>query len=172
MKSKWIVIAAVLAMAGVSMAEDKPAGDPPKRERREGGPGDRRGGPLGGLIEKLNLTEEQKPKVKAIMEEHRAAAEKYREEHKAEFEAARAKMKEARESKDEAKIKEAREAFRKLMEGGPSLKELGDKLRAVLTADQQKVLDEELAKIKERMANGPGPGGPRGERKPGDKKPD
>ena len=170
MKSKWIVIVTVLAMAGVVMADDKPAasGDAPKQQG-PGGPGARRrGNPLEGILAKLNLSDDQKAKVGDIMKAHKDAMDKYREEHKTEFEAVRAKMKEAREAKDQDKMKEAYAEMRKLMEAGPSLKDLADKIREVLTDEQKKTFDEAVAEMKKRFENGGGPGGPRpgGEKKP------
>lgn len=107
--------------------------------------------PIREAIQKLNLTPDQKKQVHQIFEDQREAFNKYRQDHADEFKKATEDLKAARRAKDHAKIKAAREALRKLYEAGPNLKGLAEKVRAVLTTDQQKTFDEEMASIRQRM---------------------
>lgn len=139
-----VAAAAVLTLPSLSLADEKPAGEKPKRpeDGRPGGPGGERGrvSPdeerLKKMTEQLSLSEEQQGKVKAI------------------FEGVREEMTKLREVPDDQR----REKFAEFM------KAQNEKVLAVLTPEQQ----EKYKALK----NGSGPSGPRGERKPGDRKPE
>lgn len=107
--------------------------------------------PIREVMQKLNLTPDQKKQVHQVLEDQREAFNKYRQDHAEEFKKATQELKAARKSKDAARIKAAHEELRKLYDAGPNLKQLAEKIRAVLTADQQKTFDEEMAEIRQRM---------------------
>jgi Spy/CpxP family protein refolding chaperone len=109
------------------------------------------------MLRELNLSETQREEVREILDEHRAAAEKYREAHKAEFEALRAKAAKAREAGDREAMKAVHEEFKALMEKGPGGpdKALAE-VKEVLTAEQAAKLEQMMAKMRERRGDGPG----------------
>ena len=127
---------------------DKPAGDKPEAgrpERKPGAAGERRGGGdrLKEMTEKLNLTQDQQDKVKAIME-------KYGPQLREIFAKGRENVTEA----DRAKA-------------GEIMKSQREEIAAVLTAEQKEKMKELFPE------GGRRPGGDRkpGDRKPGEAKP-
>ena len=139
-----VAAAALLTIPSLTLAEDKPAGERPKRPegaRRSGGPGsfspEER---LKRMTEELGLTQEQQDKLKTIFAKGDA-----------EMKALREKGRENLTDEDRAKM---REFYKTQME------EIG----AVLTPEQKKKREEAMQKRRE----GRGPGGPGGERKPGE----
>jgi Spy/CpxP family protein refolding chaperone len=89
----------------------------------------KRGGDLQGLLEKLNLTDEQKAKVKPIMDKAAADAHEYMTAHADELKA-------ARESNDPEKKKAA---FGPMME---KRKATLEEIKPILTDEQKKKLEE------------------------------
>src|SRR5512146_3192492 len=74
-----IVLAALVATTPVTFAQNPP---PPPQGRGAGfgqgrgagfGPG--RGGPVGGMMQQLNLTADQRTQIQKIMQDHRAATQ-------------------------------------------------------------------------------------------------
>ena len=146
-----VAAAALLTLPSLSLADEKPAGEKPKRPEgaRPGGPGGERGrfspeDRLKHMTETLGLSQEQQDKIKAIMEKGAAS------------------MKEAMAKGRENLTEEDKTKFRELMKA--QFEEIG----AVLTPEQKE-------KQKAEMAKRGGPGGPegkRGEGRPGGKKPE
>ncbi|MHB1157691.1 MAG: Spy/CpxP family protein refolding chaperone [Phycisphaerales bacterium] len=115
-------------------------GDRPHR------PGDR----MMDIMRQLNLTDDQKAEVREIMQANAGKGA----EHRKEMKAAMDELKAAMESKDQDKIKAARQKVQQLREAGRT--QLVSQLSAVLT-------DEQKARLQELMKR-EGPGGPEGRR--------
>jgi Spy/CpxP family protein refolding chaperone len=141
---KWTLIAAAIALLAVASQ----AGDyRPDRPRGLRGP--REGAPMIGnllpprVLEDLQLTAEQKAKYDALQEKFAAEHKEWMQSHRAEGEALREQLRAAREAQDVARIKEAQA---KLAEHRKPVEELRksymEKVRALLTPDQIKELDE------------------------------
>jgi Spy/CpxP family protein refolding chaperone len=109
-----------------------PPPPPPPAGEHEAHPKGPRGENIKFLTEKLALTQDQQTKVKAILEDERKAGAAVRGDAALDKDAKRAKMMEIRKSHRE-------------------------QIRAVLTPEQQKKLDE----LKEEHGHGPGPGAPK-----------
>ena len=133
----------ILTLAGLfllavpaSRAADEPAappaGDKPKHERREGGPG----AMMEHAAKELDLTADQQAKWKDIGQQERAAAKPIRDDESLSKEDRRAKMKELN-------------------------KKFADQRKALLNADQSKKFDELRAKAREHGPRGEGERGPR-----------
>jgi Spy/CpxP family protein refolding chaperone len=138
-----VAAAALLTLPSLILAEDKPAGERPKRP---GGPGgERRMDPearLKVMTEKLGLTQEQQDKIKAIQEKNAPAMKEI-------F----AKGRENLTEEDKTKMREM-------------MKTQTEETAAVLTPEQKE-------KWKAEMEKRGGPGGPgRGGDRPGGKKPE
>lgn len=122
------------------------------------------------IVEKLSLTEEQKAQLKDLTAQFKKDRDALIGERKGDRPEFREQMKAAREAGDEAKIKELREQAREHREPIMKLrKQYVEKLRATLTPEQQKNLEEGLERFHERMQerreHHRGPGGPDGEDK-------
>lgn len=123
------------------------------------------------IVEKLSLTEEQKAQLKDLTAQFKKERDALVGERKGEGTGLREQMKDAREAGDEAKIKELREKMRAHQEPMMKLrKQYVEKLRATLTPEQQKTLEEGLERFHERMQerreHHRGPGGPGGPGEP------
>jgi Spy/CpxP family protein refolding chaperone len=138
-----VLLAGALVAAQAVRAQDGPP-------RRDGERGPRPLAQINDALSKLDLNDEQKTKINAAREE-------FGKEMRASFEANREKiqdlekqMKAAREAKDEAKIKELEEQMAKLRPNFEAkTKEFIDqKIKPVLTDEQKKKFDEELAKAR------------------------
>lgn len=150
------------------------------RGQKPGGPG----GPFGkagiefvrDTLDSLNLSDDQKAKVRTILEDTRKSHEEFRSKNEATLKSLHEEAKAAREAGDREKARAAMEKAEKLMENAPRPGAAIDKIKGVLTADQSKKLDEAIeAKKKElheqgekRRAemekNGEKPGGKGGEK--------
>jgi Spy/CpxP family protein refolding chaperone len=142
-----VAAAALLTIPSFTIAEDKPAGESPKRPeggRRPGGPGafspEER---VRRMTESLGLTQEQQDKLKAIFVKGEAEIKALREK--------------GRQNLTDEERGKMREFFKSQME------EIG----AIFTPEQKAKWKEAMEKRRE----GRGPGGPRGERKPGEAAP-
>ncbi|MCX5658147.1 MAG: Spy/CpxP family protein refolding chaperone [Planctomycetota bacterium] len=160
---------AAVMFAGTSfaMAEDAkvlagPKPGAPTTQPRENGFGKDRhpaGEFMHDTLKDLNLTPDQETKVKAIFAEAKTKHEAWRTAHGAEADALKAQVKAAREAKDEAKLKELRPKVDALMADMPKPKDVVDKVRAVLTPEQQTKFDAKVAaERKEMMEKHPGMG--------------
>jgi Spy/CpxP family protein refolding chaperone len=139
-----VAAAALLTIPSLTLAEDKPAGERPKRPEgggRPGGPGafspEER---IKRMTEELGLTQDQQDKLKAIFAKGET-----------QFKALREKGRENLTEEDRTKM---RDFFKAQTE------EIG----AVLTPEQKTKWQEAM----EKRRQGRGPGGPGGERKPGE----
>ncbi len=159
MKNYILAVAAtaLLSIPNITRAEDKPAapgGAPSPGAEGRRGPGGPGGGRFGNpeerlkrMTEQLALTEDQQAKIKVIFEKGAAA------------------MKDARPKEGEQPSEEARAKFGELM------KAQREEIAAVLTPEQKEKMEKARA---ERGPGGEGrrPGGPGGDRKPGEAKPE
>jgi Spy/CpxP family protein refolding chaperone len=134
------------------------AGEQRGWERGEGR--GRRGGPEGLLLKGITLSDAQKAKLQELRKSQRDEMKNSREANRSTFEAARA----ARQKGDTAAARAAFEQIR--AQGEAQRAKHVAALRSVLTADQQKQLDANLAELKARQADrGEGRAfGPRGGR--------
>ena len=159
MKAKWLaaMALAILVTPLCGLAQEGPPGR--RGQRPEGGP---RGQEFGGqgamgmagsvmrLQKELNVTDEQREQIRAIMEANRetgrAVMEKMRDAHQA--------LRELAESDEvnEAAIRaKAAEVGAALGDSALMQAKVRKNIRAVLTADQIKKLDEMRDKMRERM---------------------
>lgn len=134
------------------------------------GPGRGPGAAIVDALRDLNLSEEQKNKVREILSSHHEKVKAHREAHSEELAKLRQEFQAAREAKDHEKVKQLAEQRRKIMEGVPKPADLINEVKAVLTPDQAKTFDALLEDAREQMAErhgqmGPGPDGkgPKGE---------
>lgn len=148
MKTKLIALAigsSLLLASPVLRAEDTGTTTPPAgggRHHKEGGPkGDHLLPPR--LEEKLNLTEDQKTKIKAIEESFDKTRKEYYEAHKTDIEAAKT-------SGDESKKKEVKGGLIK------QRKDAVDQIRSLLSDEQKKTWDEAKENFKEHHGKGKG----------------
>ena len=119
---------------------NSPAGPPSKHQREGLLPPN--------VVEKLNLTDEQKAKLKAITEKFEKNRDEYVAAHRSEMDAARTAMQDA--GNDAEKKKEAREQMGKAMSGLQTERKAAiDELRALLTDEQKKILEESKPKHRE-----------------------
>lgn len=145
---RTLILSAVLALiTSVSVYADEGKGKPPG-----GGPG--RHGDMGllpsRLVEDLALTADQKTKYAEIETNFKAAAKKYRDEHPI-SDADREAMRKARESGDKEAMAKYREQGKGFME---IRKTYVDQVRATLTPDQVKKLDDAREKFSEHRKRG------------------
>lgn len=160
-------LALALTLGGAGLAAAQSTGQQPQRPRGEqgdrGGRGWGRGGPRGGpegfLLRGITLTDAQKQKVQQLHESDRAQMEKSRDQFRSRMDSARA----ARQRGDSTKAKALFDAMRKDMDARRD--QHASQIRSILTAEQQKQFDANLAEAKKREAErGPGRGfGPRGD---------
>jgi len=85
----------------------------------------------------LNLTADQKTKIKAIFDTAKEKSQAFRQAHQEALSQLQQEMKAARESKDEDKIKAVKEKYLELMKDAPSRKEVLAQLKEVLTPEQE-----------------------------------
>ena len=147
-----IVLAASIAVAQ-SVATDKDKGQGSRPEWRGRGQGERRshgwGGMRGVFFKQLNLTEDQKAKIKQIRESFAATDKPLREQ-------LRAKRQELRQASEGGTFNEAL-ATQKLTEmAGLEAKLMGERFKlhqetlSVLTAEQKAQLEQSKAQFKAR----------------------
>lgn len=153
-----------LALAA-PQGEGKGDGERPKRERAERDgerpkrdgerpqrDGERRGSFIRALFDGITLDEAQKTEVREIARGHAEEVKAWHEEHRDEFEAIRAKMREARQNKDREAGEAARKQLETLMATRPKPDATFAAMREVLATDADKTkFDENLQKLRERM---------------------
>lgn len=100
------------------------------------------------LFEGVNLTEEQKPQVRAILQEGAEKARAFHEEHKDELQKLREEARAAREAGDREKMKQIAEQYRAIMEKGPRGETIAA-IKAILTPEQLVQFEANVAKAKE-----------------------
>ena len=170
MKRLMIAITALgLLAAGAARAADE-SNQPPAKVHGgpPGGPGGPRAEmPLIGpkLMDELKLTSEQEPKVKALEDEFDKQRDKLRADLKNNPDTAklRDEIRTAHDAGDNEKVKSLREKQMALQKPLLDLrKQYMDKVRALLTDDQKKTLDQARERVHDRW----GPGAPKGEAPP------
>ena len=146
-------LALVVGTAGVAAAQSAQPNARPDTAQRDhrgwdGERGGRRGGMGGALLKGINLTDAQKDRLKAIRKEHESEMKTNREH----FDAVRKEARDARERGDttaaRAKVTELRAQMERQRD-----REIAT-LRTVLTPEQQKQLDANIATMKEHGAQG------------------
>lgn len=154
---KFAVVAAVFAalgMAGVAQAQG--AGAPAQRQHRAEGRGPMgRGGPgmmQGMLLKGITLTDAQKAKLDTMREAQRTAMQAQRGQGRPGMEAIR----EAREKGDTVTANRLMTEQRKTMEAHRAAQFAA--IRSILTADQQKQFDANVAEMKKHQGNEMGHG--------------
>ena len=164
MKRLLIAIATVALLAGaVARAGEGKENHPGKGPGGPGGP--RFDMPLipPRLMDELTLTDDQKSKVETLQAEFSKQRDKLRAEQKDNPEMAklRDEMKAAHQANDKEKIRQLHE---QLMERDHPIldlrKQYMDKVRALLTDEQKKKLDEARDRIRERRGPGAHEGAP------------
>ena len=141
-------------IAGAQSTTERQGDRRPRRERvaqngEQRGGADRdggrrgRGGPGGGLLRGITLTDAQKEQLRAERERREPQAKAQREQ----FDAIRRDERAARERGDSAGVKAARDRAQQLRtQLEPQRQQQIAALRAILTPEQQKQLDANLAK--------------------------
>lgn len=165
-----IAIGASSVMAGEGKREGKHnktlAGPGATTQPSEKGfSGDRKAGPLEWLrvtVLSLNPTEEQRAKIKGFAEDARKAHEAWRSAHQTELESFKSEMEAVRSTKDKEKLRALHEKGKALWASAPKPNDLLDKVRGVLTPEQQKQWDAAVQAKKDENKNffdGPRPEG-------------
>ena len=132
--------------------------------------GEKKAGPFEWLrttVISLNPTDDQKTKIKGFAEEARKKMQEWKTAHQTEIDALKAEVDAAKTANDKGKLKALREKGATLHASAPKITELFDKIRGVLTADQQKQWDAAVQTKKDetkgKFFEGPGMmDGPRG----------
>ncbi|HUQ83471.1 MAG TPA: Spy/CpxP family protein refolding chaperone [Gemmatimonadaceae bacterium] len=150
-------LALVVGAAGAAAAQSTRPDNRPDSTHQKGERGDRGdrgmrrrgdGGPEGALLKGITLTDAQKTRLKTLREEQRTETQKTREQ----FGAA---MKEARDARQRGDTVAARAKMEQVRAGMEKQRERQvASLRTILTAEQQKQLDANVAEWKDRAAKG------------------
>jgi hypothetical protein len=153
-------LALVVGAAGAAAAQSaqpnaRPDSTHRDHRRFDGERGGRRGGPGGGLLRGITLSDAQKTRLEAVRKEQEPQMKKNREQ----FAAVMKEAREARQRGDTTTARAKMDLVRKEMDH--QRERQITTLRTILTADQQKQLDANVAAWKERAAQG-------GHRKHGD----
>ena len=106
------------------------------------------GGPNGALLRGITLTDEQKTRLEALRKEQQPDAKKVREQFSTVMKEARAARQRGDTATAQAKMQEVRTAMAAQRERQVT------SLRSILTVDQQKQLDANIAAFQERAAKG------------------
>lgn len=148
-------LALVVGAAGVAAAQNtRPdAGNRPAQQRERGDRSERgmrgdrrRGGPEAALLAGITLTDAQKARVQELRKAERDQMQKTREQF-------RASMKEARDARQRGDTATARAKMTELRTQMAAQQERHlSALRTILTPDQQRQFDANVAKWKERAA--------------------
>ena len=111
----------------------------------------------------LNLTADQKAKIKDIFSAAEQKVKDFRAANKDAFEKAEQDMKAAKQAGDPDKIAAARHQYETLMKDALNTKDLAGQINAVLTAEQQEKFQARLKAVDEKRPgapNGPKPEAP------------
>ena len=145
-------LALVVGAAGAAAAQStRPGNRPDATQSERGERGTRRrgpGGPDGALLKGITLTDAQKTRLQELRKDNRAEMEKTREQ----FGAVMKEAREARQRGDTATARAKMEQVRAQMD--KQREHQIASLRTVLTAEQQKQLDANVAQWKERARDG------------------
>lgn len=151
MKRVAVVAAAFAALAMAGVAQAQGTGTPAQHQHRAEGRGPMgRGGPgmmQGMLLKGITLTDAQKVKLDTLREAQRTAMQAQRGQGRPDFEAIR----EAREKGDTATVTRLMAEQRKTMEAHREAQFAA--IRAILTPDQQKQFDANVAAMKKNQGD-------------------
>lgn len=144
-------LAMVLTAGSAALASAQAAQAAPQRPQHgqwdgRGGPGGRRGGPGAALLHGITLSDAQKAQLKQYREAQRTKFQGEREQHAADFQ----KMRDARQRGDTATANAMMRQFRARMEQQHDAQVAA--IRGILTPDQQKQFDANVAQWKQREA--------------------
>lgn len=147
--------AAIAAAQGVGSAPQRPQ----QHEQWDGrgGPRGMRGGAGGALLQGITLSDAQKAQLKQYREAQRSKFESERDQHRAEMQKAR----DARQRGDTAAANAMFRQFRAQMEQRRTAQIAA--IRGILTPDQQRQFDANVAQWKQRAAQRDSAGARRGE---------
>ncbi|HSQ29464.1 MAG TPA: Spy/CpxP family protein refolding chaperone [Gemmatimonadaceae bacterium] len=156
MKKFAVVAATFAALAVAGVAEAQGTGAPaPHQHRAEGRGPMGRGGPgmmQGMLLKGITLTDAQKAKLDTLREAQRTAMQAQRGQGRPDF----AAIREAREKGDTATANRLMAEQRKVMDAHRDAQFAA--IRAILTADQQKQFDANVAEMKKHQGDEMGHG--------------
>ena len=151
--SMGLGLALSFGAVGAAVAQSSPAPDAGQHQRAERGPGRRGGGFDGALLKGITLNADQKARVEALRKDERSRMQADRQQ----FGKVMADARQARERGDtvtaRAKMQEMRSHMEQLREQRIA------SLRAILTGDQQKQFDANLADFKAHAKDRAGKGG-------------
>jgi periplasmic protein CpxP/Spy len=143
-----VVGAATAAAAQSQQPNARPDTTQRDHRRWDGERGGRRGGPDGALLRGITLTDAQKTRLQALRKQQEPEMKKNREQF-------RAVMKEAREARERGDTTTARAKMTQVRSEMDRQRERQiAALRPILTPEQQKQLDANVAAWKERAAQG------------------
>ena len=128
----WLLVACV-AVSGAVVVTAAPRGDRPDRPRAR-----QQRAPMFGILRDLDLSDEQKAEVKAILEKAKQKRQAVMAEHKEELD------------KINEQIRKLVEQRKKLLAGAPDRKELAKQISDVLTPEQQEEFSKRLEAMKPR----------------------
>ncbi len=154
MKSKLVVLAigGSLLLASPALRAADTTNPPPSRPMHKA----MEHPLLMGVYDKLNLTDDQKAKIKTIEESFLQTRREYLAAHKAEIDTAREAVKDARTSGDETKKAEARQKMQQALSGlQPQRKAAMDQILSLLTDEQKKTLEETRKEFRESHGGPP-----------------
>ena len=107
-----------------------------------------------GLKEKLKLTEEQRTELKPIEDDFAKTSQEYQKANQPRIDAAQAANRQARVSKDTARVQAARSQLQQVWSGLQPYREAAFKqIKPLLTPDQLKVLEDPKNKWRENHAD-------------------
>ena len=185
MSLRRIFVSAALAAALIgSISVVKAADAQPEGQGRRGaaGAGQRPGGPGGagaggfgmfggprdalteaiGALGELNLspsfslTKEQKEKIQGIRDTAKQARDKWTSEHQEQITKLGDEFRAAMQAQERDKLRELGQQRQDLMASAPKTEDAAAQLQAVLSDDQRKQLDEQIAKRQQEMQNAAG----------------
>ena len=111
--------------------------------------------PIKAALEKvladLELTADQKTKIKTIVDDFQSKNEDFRAAHKDEIQPLMKAVMEAKKSGDKAKMKDALEALQAARADAPKLKDLLDKISEVLTPEQKEKFEKLVQDLKDKV---------------------
>lgn len=153
-----LALSAGSAAVAAAQSTDAAPQHPQQHEQRDrrGGPRGMRGGPGQALLHGITLTDAQKAQLKQYREAERSKMQSERDQHRAEFEKAR----DARQRGDTAAANAVFRQFRAQMEQERTAQIA--QVRGILTPDQQRQFDANVAQWKQRAAQRDSAGARRG----------
>ena len=152
MKRISVLLVVLLLVSGITYAQERGAGGRPSQANPQGRPGGRPGGGPGGNRQQMNPEERLKMQTQRLVEQY-----KLNKDQEAKVTAINKKYSQ-NQTVDFSKMRDASDAERaKMMESMQKVQaDRNKEIRAVLTADQAKLFDENQKKQEEQRRNGQG----------------